>query len=75
MLAIIYITPPGMNPRAVYIPFSIMIGLTATYALFWTLCVQKVNPFKPVPVEQVLETAFAKAENEEAQFDRLTSLT
>ncbi len=75
VLAIIYITPPGMNPRAVYIPFSIMIGLTAAYALFWTLCVQKVNPFKPVPVEQVLETTFAKAEGEEAQFDRLTSLT
>jgi hypothetical protein len=37
--------------------------------------VQKVNPFKPVPVEQVLENAFAKGENEEAQFDRLTSLT
>ena len=52
-----------------------MIGLTAAYALFWTLCVQKVNPFKPVPVEQVLETAFAKTESEEAQFDRLTSLT
>ena len=75
VLAIVYITPPGMNPRDVYIPFGWMIGLTAAYALFWTLCVQKVNPFKPVPVEQVLENAFAKGENEEAQFDRLTSLT
>lgn len=75
ILAIIYITPPGMNRSEVYIPFGIIIGLTATYALFWTLCVQKVNPFKPVPVEQVLETAFAKAESPEKSYDRLTSLT
>ena len=52
VLAIVYITPPGMNPRDVYIPFGMHDGLTAAYALFWTLCVQKVNPFKPVPVEQ-----------------------
>ena len=59
VLAIIYITPPGMNASDVYIPFGTMIGLTALYALFWTVCVQKVNPFKPVPVEQVLEEALA----------------
>ena len=29
-------------------------GATATYALFWTLLVQKVNPFKPASVEEVL---------------------
>jgi amino acid transporter len=75
VLAIFYITPPGMNPRDVYIPFGIMIGLTSAYALFWTLCVQKVNPFKPVPVEEVLESAFNKAEAAEVEFDRLTSLT
>lgn len=45
VLAIVYITPPGMNPSDIYIPFGWMIGLTAAYALFWTLCVQKVNPF------------------------------
>lgn len=75
VLAIIYITPPGMNASDVYIPFGTMIGLTALYALFWTVCVQKVNPFKPVPVEQVLEDAFAKSENGEAQFDQLNSLS
>lgn len=75
VLAIIYITPPGMNARDVYIPFGTMIGLTALYALFWTVCVQKVNPFKPVPVEQVLEEAFAKSENGEVQFDQLNSLS
>lgn len=75
LLAIFYITPPGMNPREIYIPFGIMLALTAGYALFWTLCVQKVNPFKPVPVEEVLQRAFAKAETEEVEFDRLTSLT
>lgn len=35
-----------------------MLGLTAVYALVWTLFVQKVNPFRPVPVEEVLEKAF-----------------
>lgn len=74
VLAIIYIAPPGMPRSAVYIPFGIMIGLTAVYALFWTLCVQRVNPFKPVPVEQVLMQALDKSEREEVQFDRLTSL-
>jgi hypothetical protein len=64
-----------MNASDVYIPFGTMIGLTALYALFWTVCVQKVNPFKPVPVEQVLEDAFAKSENGEAQFDQLNSLS
>ncbi|ENZ7198312.1 APC family permease [Klebsiella variicola] len=75
VLAIIYITPPGMNASDVYVPFGSMIGLTALYALFWTVCVQKVNPFKPVPVEQVMENAFAKSENAEAQFDQLNSLS
>ncbi|MNJ80290.1 hypothetical protein D3C77_786150 [compost metagenome] len=36
-----------------------MLGATAAYALFWTLCVQKVNPFKPARVEDVLEKEFA----------------
>jgi amino acid transporter len=54
-----YITPPGMNPRDIYVPFGIMLGLTATYALFWTLVVQRVNPFRPVPVEEILQKEFA----------------
>ncbi len=29
-----------------------MLGLTAAYALFWTLCVQRVNPFLPLPVRR-----------------------
>ncbi len=43
-----------MNKSDVYIPFAIMLGLTAGYALIWTVFVQKVNPFKPVDVESVL---------------------
>jgi len=54
-----FITPPGMNPADIYIPFAIMLGGTAAYALFWTLCVQKVNPFKPARVEDVLAKEFA----------------
>ncbi|MER2471517.1 APC family permease [Photorhabdus laumondii] len=74
ILAIIHITPPGMNPGDVYIPFAIMLGLTASYALFWTLCVQRVNPFKPVPVEQVLSHTFTKGELPEVQLEPLRSL-
>ena len=54
-----FITPPGMNPADVYIPFGVMLGGTAVYALFWTLVVQKVNPFKPARVEDVLAKEFA----------------
>ncbi|MFP6851061.1 MAG: APC family permease [Pseudomonas sp.] len=58
LLGMWYITPPGMNPSDIYIPFGVMLGLTAAYALFWTLFVQKVNPFRPVPVEEVLAKEF-----------------
>lgn len=54
-----FITPPGMNPAQVYVPFAWMLGATAVYALFWTLVVQKVNPFKPASVEEVLAREFA----------------
>jgi hypothetical protein len=36
-----------------------MLGGTAAYALFWTLVVQKVNPFKPATVEDVLAKEFS----------------
>lgn len=45
IIAIVNITPPGMDSRQVLVPFGIMLGLTAAYALFWTVCVQRVNPF------------------------------
>ena len=60
VLAIWYITPPGMEPSSIYVPFGAMLGLTAVYALVWTLLVQKVNPFTPVPVEEVLEEEFGR---------------
>jgi amino acid transporter len=60
VLGIWYITPPGMNSRDIYIPFGVMIGLVAIYALFWTIFVMKVNPFRPVPVEDILEEEFGK---------------
>lgn len=59
LLGMWFITPPGMNPADVYIPFGVMLGGTAVYALFWTLVVQKVNPFKPARVEDVLAKEFA----------------
>jgi amino acid transporter len=61
LLGIWFIAPPGIEPRAVYLPFALMLGITAVYALFWTLCVQRVNPFKPVPVEEILAKEFSHA--------------
>lgn len=60
IIAILYITPPGMNKNDILIPFSIMLAVTAGYALVWTMLVQRVNPFKPVAVEEVLDRAFAR---------------
>lgn len=48
-----------MNPADIYVPFGVMLGGTAAYALFWTLVVQKVNPFMPASVEDVLAKEFA----------------
>ena len=63
-----------MNKADVYIPFAIMLGLTASYALGWTVLVQKVNPFKPVPVEQVLSNSFADESIEEVELEPLRNL-
>ncbi|WP_315708365.1 APC family permease [Brenneria uluponensis] len=75
LLAIAYITPQGMNPRDIYIPFAIMLGLTAIYALFWTLVVQRVNPFQPVPLEEVLSKEFSKTDFIEDEFDEFRSFS
>jgi len=61
IIAIWYIAPPGMDSMDVYVPFGAMLGLTALYALVWTVFVQKVNPFKPVSVELLLEEEFSRA--------------
>ncbi|WP_411904881.1 cbb3-type cytochrome oxidase assembly protein, partial [Salmonella enterica] len=62
IIAIINIAPPGMNSLDVLIPFGIMLGLTAAYALFWTLCVHRVNPFLPLTVEEVVERTIGNYE-------------
>ncbi len=62
-----YITPPGMNPADIYLPFALMLGLAAAYALFWTLCVQRVNPFRPLAVEEVLEKEFAEEDQQQRE--------
>lgn len=59
LIAITHITPPGMNPRDVYVPLVIMLGLTFLYAFFWTVFVRRLNPFKPVVVEDILEEEFS----------------
>ena len=39
-----------------------MFGLTALYALFWTVVVQRKPLFEPVAVESVLETELGRRE-------------
>lgn len=58
LIAIWHITPPGMNPRDIYVPFGVMLAITALYAIFWTTVVQKVKPFALVPVEEILHEEF-----------------
>jgi amino acid transporter len=65
ILGIWYVTPPGMNSRDIYVPFLWILGTIAAYALFWCLLVMKVHPFKPVPVEDILEEEFKKNEMSE----------
>jgi len=62
VIAMCYIAPPGMNPMDIYLPFGVMLGLTALYALVWTVFVQRSNPFIPVPVEQILAEEFEGAD-------------
>ncbi|WNW14032.1 APC family permease [Pseudomonas sp. DTU_2021_1001937_2_SI_NGA_ILE_001] len=59
LLGMWFITPPGMNPADIYVPFGVMLAATAAYALFWTLVVQRVHPFRPARVEDVLAKEFA----------------
>ncbi|MDE2371433.1 MAG: APC family permease [Burkholderiales bacterium] len=60
VIAIVYITPPTLHARDIYVPFGWMLALTAVYALVWTLLVRRVPGFTPVPVEQVLEQEFVR---------------
>jgi len=62
LIAIRYITPPNMNPLDIYVPFGVMLGLTALYALVWTLFVQRQPLFTSVCVEKVMEEEFRRVE-------------
>jgi amino acid transporter len=52
-VAIWFITPLGTSSRAVYVPFGIMLGLTALYAFVWTRFVRRAPLFEPLSVEEV----------------------
>jgi len=62
LMAIWYITPPNMNPRDIYVPFGVMLGLTALYAFVWTKFVQRKPLFALACVEDVMEGEFNRAE-------------
>lgn len=53
LVALWFIAPPGMTRADIYIPFGIMLGACALYALIWTYGVQKVNPWEPVEPEHL----------------------
>jgi amino acid transporter len=52
--ALAYIAPLGVSRRDIYIPFGIMLGLTAAYAFIWTRFVRRAPLFTPVAVETIL---------------------
>jgi amino acid transporter len=54
VIALAYIAPLGVSRRDIYIPFGIMLGLTAAYAFIWTRFVRRAPLFTPVPVETIL---------------------
>jgi amino acid transporter len=64
LLAIRYITPLGTSPVPVYYQFGVMIIVVAAYAFVWTKFVQKVAPFRPVPVERILRNEAASGMSE-----------
>lgn len=49
-----FITPLGTSSTQVYVPFGIMLGLTALYALIWLKLVRRAPLFEPLRVEDVL---------------------
>ncbi|MFQ5967354.1 MAG: APC family permease [Acidimicrobiia bacterium] len=62
VIAFWYIAPPGLTRSDIYIPFGIMLGASAIYALIWTYFVQKQNPWKPEEPETFLaEEGMAEA--------------
>src|SRR6185312_11635970 len=52
--ALAYIAPLGTSRREVYVPFGVMLGVTALYALVWTRFVRRAALFEPEQVEAVL---------------------
>jgi amino acid transporter len=54
VIALAYIAPIGTSRSAVYVPFGIMLGATALYALAWTRFVKRASLFEPVQVERIL---------------------
>jgi amino acid transporter len=55
--ALAYIAPLGTSRREVYVPFGVMLAITALYALIWIRFVRKAPLFVPERVETVLERA------------------
>lgn len=54
VVAFWFIAPPGLTRSEIYVPFLIMLGISAAYALIWTYGVQRKNPWKPVDPETFL---------------------
>ena len=55
VVALAYIAPVGTSRSAIYVPFGIMLAITALYAFIWTRFVRRAPLFTPVAVETILE--------------------
>jgi amino acid transporter len=53
LVAAWFIAPPGLTRADIYIPFFVMLGVAALFALIWTYAVQRTNPWTPVEPEHL----------------------
>lgn len=53
LVAAWYIAPPGLTRADIYVPFFVMLGISALFALIWTYTVQRTNPWEPVEPEHL----------------------
>jgi amino acid transporter len=56
LVALWFIAPPFLDRASIYIPFVIMIAVCAIFSLVWTKLVQKINPWKAVEPEEILNS-------------------
>lgn len=50
-----HVAPPFLNRSDIYLPFGIVLVICAAFSLIWTTRVQKINAWKPVDPEELMQ--------------------